>query len=62
MEELEENGIHVVIGGVTLPNEASNALHEKVGFVKVGEFTEVGWKFGRWLDVGYWQLVLPRGE
>ena len=60
IDELETNGVHVVIGGVTLPNAASAALHEKLGFEKVGQFTEVGRKFERWLDVGYWQLLLPR--
>lgn len=62
LDELEKNGVHVVIGGVTLPNAASVALHEKLGFEKMGQFTEVGRKFDRWLDVGYWQLTLPRGD
>jgi phosphinothricin acetyltransferase len=43
---------------IALPNEASVALHEKLGFRKVGETEEVGWKFGRWLNVGYWQFAL----
>jgi L-amino acid N-acyltransferase YncA len=34
------------------------ALHEKMGFTKVAHFKEVGYKFGRWLDVGFWQLNL----
>jgi phosphinothricin acetyltransferase len=34
------------------------ALHEKLGFSKVAEFREVGFKFGRWVDVAYWELVL----
>ncbi|MBS0217909.1 MAG: N-acetyltransferase [Proteobacteria bacterium] len=51
-------GIHVVIGGVSLPNAASIALHEGLGFEAIGAFREVGWKLGRWIDVGYWQLRL----
>jgi phosphinothricin acetyltransferase len=34
------------------------ALHEKLGFVKIGQFKEVGWKFDQWIDVGYWELLL----
>ena len=48
----------MAIGGITLPNDASVALHEKMGMHKVAHFEEVGFKFGRWLDVGYWQLTL----
>ncbi len=55
---LRERGIHVVIGGVALPNEASVALHEKLGFEKVATFRQVGFKHDRWVDVAYWQLVL----
>ena len=50
--------MHVVIGGVALPNPASVALHERFGFVKVAHFKETGYKFNRWIDVGYWQLLL----
>lgn len=49
---------HVVLGGLTLPNEASVKLHEKFGFKKVSHFKEVGRKFDTWLDVGFWQLKL----
>ncbi|MBS0214988.1 MAG: N-acetyltransferase [Proteobacteria bacterium] len=51
-------GIHAVIGGVSLPNASSVALHESMGFEAIGAFREVGWKLGRWIDVGYWQLLL----
>lgn len=50
--------IHAVIGGIALPNEGSIALHEKLGFEKVAQFKEVGYKFNSWIDVGYWELVL----
>ena len=55
---LRERGIHVAIGGAALPNEASVALHEKLGFEHVGTFRQVGFKHGRWVDVAYWQRVL----
>ncbi|MDZ4658393.1 MAG: arsinothricin resistance N-acetyltransferase ArsN1 family B [Bythopirellula sp.] len=54
--------IHAAIGGITLPNEASVSLHEKFGFTKVAHYREVGYKFGNWHDVGYWQLLLPSSE
>ena len=55
---LKQLGYHSVIGGVALPNEASVALHDKLDFKKVAHFQEVGWKFQKWIDVGYWELVL----
>jgi L-amino acid N-acyltransferase YncA len=55
---LRARGIHAVIGGAALPNEASVALHEKLGFDHVATFREVGFKHGRWVDVAYWQLLL----
>jgi phosphinothricin acetyltransferase len=57
-EELAGRGVHAVIGGIALPNEASVALHEKFGMRKVAHFEQVGYKFGRWIDVGYWQRTL----
>jgi phosphinothricin acetyltransferase len=56
--ELERLGLHTVIGGIALPNDASVRLHEKLGFVKTAHFAEVGFKFGAWVDVGYWQRRL----
>ena len=55
---LKESSVHIVIGGIALPNEASVALHEKMGMKKVAHFNEVGFKFGEWIDVGYWQKIL----
>ncbi|WP_035373402.1 arsinothricin resistance N-acetyltransferase ArsN1 family B [Pseudoduganella violaceinigra] len=57
-ELLRQSGVHLVIGGVALPNDASVGLHRKMGFQPVGAFKEVGRKFGRWIDVSYWQLRL----
>lgn len=55
---LKEKSFHAVISGIALPNPASIALNEKFGFKKVAHFKEVGYKFNRWIDVGYWQLIL----
>jgi L-amino acid N-acyltransferase YncA len=54
---LQAKRIHAVMGGIALPNEASVALHEKFGMTQVATFSEVGFKFGRWIDVGYWQRL-----
>ncbi|HSR15883.1 MAG TPA: arsinothricin resistance N-acetyltransferase ArsN1 family B [Gemmatimonadales bacterium] len=56
---LETRGIHAVIGGIALPNPASVALHERFGLTKVAHFGQVGYKFGQWIDVGYWHRILP---
>jgi len=53
--------VHAAMGGIALPNDASIALHEKFGFRKVAHFEHAGCKFGRWIDVGYWQRILPDG-
>ncbi len=58
LAELQRMGLHTVIGGIALPNPASVALHEKFGFKKVAHYEEVGFKYERWIDVGYWQLKL----
>lgn len=44
--------------GVTLPNAASVGLHESLGFLPVGVYRHIGFKFGAWHDVGWWDLVL----
>ena len=58
LAELRARQFHCAIGGVALSNDASVALLEKFGFRPVAHFKEVGYKFGRWIDVGYWQLML----
>ncbi len=58
LTDLRQRNFHAAIGGIALPNAASIALHEHLGFHKVAHFEQVGWKFGRWIDVGYWQLLL----
>lgn len=58
LSDLKDSGIHVVLGGIALPNPSSIGLHEKFGFVQAAQFKEVGIKFNKWIDVGYWQLQL----
>ncbi|NYI40041.1 GNAT family N-acetyltransferase [Demequina lutea] len=50
--------VHALMGVIALPNDASVALHERFGMKHVGTFPEVGRKFDRWIDVGYWQATL----
>ncbi|MFI5357355.1 MAG: arsinothricin resistance N-acetyltransferase ArsN1 family B [Opitutales bacterium] len=59
LDAVQALGLHSVIGGIALPNAASVALHERLGFRPVARFEQVGWKFNRWIDVGYWELLLP---
>lgn len=54
-------GFHVLIGGIALPNPRSVALHESLGFTQAGTCHQVGWKFERWHDLGFWELVLNSG-
>lgn len=58
LAELRQRGLHLAIAGIAQPNEASVRLHERLGFKKVAHFSEVGRKFGNWIDVAYWQLPL----
>lgn len=55
---LKAAGFHTAVGGITLPNDGSIALHESVGFRHVGTFREVGRKFERWHDTSWWQVML----
>jgi phosphinothricin acetyltransferase len=48
----------LVLGCLSLPNDPSIRLHEKLGFAKVAHMKEAGWKFGKWVDVGFWELIL----
>lgn len=58
INELIGQGYHTILGVISLPNSGSVALHEKLGFTKAGQMNQVGYKFGRWIDVAYWQLIL----
>jgi len=58
LKTLRDRDLHIVMAGIALPNDGSVAIHEKFGFVKVAHYCEIGRKFDRWVDVGYWQLML----
>lgn len=57
-ERLRAQRFRMAYAGITLPNPASVALHESLGFAQVGTMREVGWKLGEWRDVGWFQLEL----
>ena len=60
---LERQGVYELCAGVTLPNDASVGLHEALGFVPVGVYRDVAFKFGQWHSVGWWQMSLrPRRD
>ena len=59
-DQLRSRPVHTVVGGITLPNPASIGLHEKFGLSKVAHFKEIGYKFGKRQDVGYWQIILGK--
>lgn len=58
LDLLRARSMHAALGGIALPNAASVALHERAGFKKVAHLREVGYKFERWIDVGYWEIML----
>jgi len=58
LEELRGRSVHAVVGCIALPNPGSVAFHERCGFKKVALFPEVGRKLDRWVDVGFWQVLL----
>lgn len=58
VEAVRALSLHSMMGGIALPNKPSIRLHERLGFTKTGQFEQVGFKQGRWVDVGYWQLLL----
>lgn len=57
LEELSDTNFHTIIATISLPNDASVRFHQKMGFEKVGQFKEIGYKLGRWVDVGFWQMM-----
>ncbi|MDH3692462.1 MAG: GNAT family N-acetyltransferase [Gammaproteobacteria bacterium] len=58
LDELGRRSLHAAVGCIALPNPPSVALHEKLGFEKVAQFKQIGQKFNKWIDVGYWQKTL----
>lgn len=62
IKECRADGCHALIACITEGNEASCSLHEKLGFKKVSHFVKVGMKFGRWLDVVDYELIIKPNE
>jgi L-amino acid N-acyltransferase YncA len=62
IEEAKRQQYHVMVGGIDAANEASIKMHEKIGFSHSGTIKQVGFKFGRWLDLAFYQLVLTTPE
>lgn len=58
---LKAQNYRMAFAGIALPNAASVGLHESIGFKALGVYSQVGFKFGRWHDVGWWQLPLVEG-
>jgi phosphinothricin acetyltransferase len=58
IEELKTLGFKTLLAGISLPNKGSVLFHENLGFRKVGQLERVGFKFNKWIDVGYWELNL----
>lgn len=58
IERARQQNYHVIIGAIDLENEGSIYLHQKLGFTHSGTIQQAGFKFGRWLDLGFYQLVL----
>jgi L-amino acid N-acyltransferase len=53
-----EANLHTLIGGIDAANEVSIALHKKLGFAHAGTIQHAAFKFGRWLDLAFYQLIL----
>jgi phosphinothricin acetyltransferase len=62
IERATSQDYHVLIGGIDATNTGSVALHERFGFERVATMCQVGFKFGRWLDLCFYQLTLPTPE
>ena len=58
IREATEHELHLLVAGIDSANTASIALHQHVGFSHVGTIREAGYKFNRWLDLEFWQLLL----
>lgn len=58
LDMLEGQGFRNAFAGIALPNAASIALHERLGFAHLGTYRDVGYKLGAWHDVGWWQKIL----
>lgn len=58
IDAAKKNGLHAIVAGIEASNDASILLHKKFGFVEVAHFKEVGFKFGKWLDLKFLELII----
>lgn len=58
IDAAKEMSLHAIVAGIEATNEASIALHNKFGFVEVAHFKEVGFKFNRWMDLKFLELIV----
>ncbi|KAH8552574.1 putative phosphinothricin acetyltransferase protein [Umbelopsis sp. PMI_123] len=62
IEKADEINIHAIIASITVENSVSLNLYSNLGFRHIGTFKDTGYKFGRWLDVAFYELILPNGD
>jgi len=62
VKNAQEQGYHVLVGGIDASNAESIKLHKKVGFVFCGTIKQAGYKFGKWLDLSFYQMILKTPE
>lgn len=58
LSALKDTETHALIAVIALPNAGSVEFHEGFGYKKAAHFKEVGYKFGKWIDVGYWERMV----
>ena len=58
IEAAKQQGIHAIVAGIDATNDASIHLHEQFGFVEVAHFKEVGYKFDKWMDLKFLELIV----
>lgn len=60
--QAKDRQVHVMVGGIDVDNAGSIALHKRLGFTHAGTVKQAGFKFGRWLDLGFYQYILDTPE
>jgi len=58
IQAAQQQGIHAIVAGIDAENEVSIKLHQQFGFVEVAHFKEVGWKFDKWMDLKFLELIV----
>ena len=58
IQAAKQQGIHAIVAGIDGTNEVSIKLHQQFGFIEVAHFKEVGWKFNKWMDLKFLELIV----